>query len=223
MASRHRFRHCRGFTLVELLVALTLMAVAVGLLTNSLRFSSKTVEVVESWVAEVAAFHQSQHALRRLLQQALPVARPDSEKRDNFADAAKLDFEAAETRLDFIAPLPGLADGPGLYRVSIRIDTGGQRGRLLMSYQSYLGSTGSYPDEAASNELVLLQGFSDARFSFLDTRQALAADWVDNWQYEDRFPDLVRLSIQFDGVIESDAFELIMAPRVTSPARFGDS
>jgi len=207
-----------------MLVALTLTAVVLGMMTNSLRFSTKTVDVGESRIGDAAAFHQLQRALRRQLQATLPVRVIDHQDVGEFEEVTALDFSASSTELEYIAPLPGLASGPGPYRILLRIENGlnldGRGGRLLMSYEPLRGDPGV--GDADSVERVLLENFAEAQFNFLDTRQVAAADWESNWRHSDRLPDLVKLNIRFDDVaLPNDDFEIIIALKATSPVRFG--
>ncbi len=202
-----------GFTLVELLVALTIMAMVAGLLGNSMSFSLGTTETVESNIADVESLHQAQRAFRRLVQLARPIVNDDS------PEELRLDFAASATRLDFIAPLPGLVMGGLLHRVSMRIDVPG--GRVTMVYRPYLDDSQDGDNAFGIDEVTLVEGFSDATFSYLDTLSANAVPWVDEWRHPDRLPDLVRLSLHYDDQARTAPAELIVAIKATVPNRLG--
>ena len=221
MTASRRINACRGFTLVEMLVALTIMAVVLGLLTNSMRFSLKTTEVVESNISAVESMHQAQRALRRQLQMAVPIRRADSN------DGDELEFTATQKELQFIAPLPGLAAGGGLYRITLRVENdvtiGGSDGRLMMTFNSSLDGPEPQLGPEGSQEIVLLDGFSDAGFSYLDTRRVSPGEWTNDWNHGDRLPDLVRLRVDYTGSPDDEALDMIVAIKATSPAKYGAS
>ncbi len=222
MAFARTTNACRGFTLVELLVALTIMAVVAGLLTNSMQFSLKTVDAVESSIATSVSTHQAQRALKRQLQQALPIRRTDSD------GGEKLEFAATRKEVQFVAPLPGLASGGGLYRISLRVEDatmlGSDSGKLLMTYRSFMEDSEFNRNSEEPREVVLLEGFSDAEFSFLDSlRRTASSDWAHEWRHDDRLPDLVRLHIDFNNALDDDDLDLILAIKATSPAGYGTS
>jgi len=210
-----------GFTLVELLVALTIMGMVLGLLMNSMSFSMRTVDAVQSRISAIESFHQSQRALRRQLQLALPLFNRDSE------NPQQLDFSADMKQLDFVAPVPGLAAGGGLYRISLRIEDDpnpdGRDGRLTMRYRLYLDTFQHAANDLEANEVILLENFSRAQFSFFDTLRRDIGPWSSDWEHVERLPDLVRLSVDFGDGADSDALDLIVAIKATSPSGIGES
>jgi prepilin-type N-terminal cleavage/methylation domain-containing protein len=211
----------RGFTLVELLVAMTIMAMIAGLLSNSMRFGLRTADAVESKMSEIESFHQSQRAFRRQVQLAQPIPRLDGESGD------ELDFVAKAEQLEFIAPLPGLATGGGLYRISLQIEDDprldGSDGRLMMRYRMYLDGSDDKARDIPEGEVVLLQGFSNAQFSFGDTLRPNNGQWANEWRQRERLPDIVRLSINFGGNPDNEALDLIVAIKAPLPVRLGAS
>ena len=194
------------------------MGMVSGLLMNSISFSMKTVDAVESRIADIESFHQSQRALRRQIQLAQPVLDRESE------NPRQLDFDAKVDQLEFIAPLPGLGNGGGLYRISLRIKndfgTATTGGRLTMNYRMNVDSLRDRGSRFESAEVVLLDNFSHASFSYFDTLPAIGGDWDSDWQHVDRLPDLVRLHVVFGDDAVDDAFDLIVAIRATAPAGF---
>jgi general secretion pathway protein J len=220
--NRHGRQACSGgFTLVELLVALTIMGLVSGLLLNSIQFSLHTVDSVESQLDAVESMHQSQRALRRQLSLARPVLMRDSE------DSRRLEFSADLKQVDFIAPVPGLAAGGGLYRVSLRVEDDprpdGMDGRLVMSYQMYLDRFQRSTYSTDRREVVLLDHFSRAQFNFLDTMRPGGGDWSSDWPHNDRLPGLIRLSIDVADGAPPGAGDLIVEIKSTMPSGLGRS
>jgi general secretion pathway protein J len=204
----------RGFTLVELLVALTITALVAGLLTNSLSFSLGTAETVEARILDMESFHQAQRAFRRQVQLALPVETTDD------IDDVRMEFAANAAQLDFIAPMPGLVLGGLPHRVSMRIDE--QSGTLIMAYIPHIADSRSSGAVLEPREHVLLEGISDASFSYLDTLSLNSTAWVDEWRHTSRLPDLVRLRVTFDGQVDESPAELIVAIKAPLPVHLGD-
>ena len=211
----------RGFTLVELLVAMTIMAIIAGLLANSMRFGLGTADSVETRMEAIESLHQSQRAFRRQVQLAQPIHRLGGESED------ELDLVASLKRLEFVAPMPGLATGGGLYRVSLRIEDdpsfGGSDGRLIMSYRMYLDGSLESARDVDENQVVLLQDFSSAHFSFGDTLRRNNGQWAEEWRQPGRLPDIVRLSIIFSDNSDMEALDLIVAIKAPLPFPRGAS
>jgi len=204
--------NCRGFTLVEMLVALTIMAMIAGLLTNSMSFSLDTAETVEAKILELESFHQAQRAFRRQVQLAMPIASARGEEQQ------PLEFAASASQLDFVAPLPGLAAGGALYRIALQIEDG----HLIMSYSLYLDTAWHQGQEPDVRQVVLMDGFSRANFSYLGTIGANSGTWLDSWRFSDRLPDLVRLSIKADSNATDESTDLIVAIKTPLPVRQGE-
>ena len=72
-----RPRRSAGFTLIELMIALTLIALMVGLLFGGIRFADRTWERVDEVAARTSERRQVWRFLESRLQQARLVSLPD--------------------------------------------------------------------------------------------------------------------------------------------------
>lgn len=135
----------RGFTLLELLVAMLLLGLLTLPLFGSLRLGARTWSTAEAGAARVERLMAGQEALRRQIAAALP-------RRD---DAP---FEGSARTLSFAGRLP-MAGVPGWAMVRLRLEGG----RLLLAWQPL------YPDGSRGDgdEAPLLDEVSDLAFAYL--------------------------------------------------------
>lgn len=109
-------RQDAGFTLVELLVALTLLSLLSLVLVGSLRLGIgawRRGAVHSDWVADTAIVHNH---LRRLIAEAYPFYALDGAARGH------VDFEGTPTSLSFLAPTPIALGGAGRARFTLMVD-----------------------------------------------------------------------------------------------------
>ena len=191
-----RARH-RGFTLVELLVGLTLLAVMALVLYSAFWLGMR------SWSAAAAHYEETEEIrlavafLRGYVSKAYPLLRREETEQ-------RLQFEGDEHRLRFVtdmAPHLGIA---GLYTVVVElVESAGER--ELIATRSLL-----YPDlepsgtEAAqfTQRAVLARRLGEARFAYFgtpatgDSSQSDDSDqWQDQWSDAQRLPKLVSLEV----------------------------
>jgi general secretion pathway protein J len=190
MTSRHAEA---GFTLVEVLVALALLALVMAAATGAFRLTGAAVEAAgrRSEVAGEVALMRD--VIRRQVARALPLTGPV----DPETGAARSLFQGTGTTLSFVVAEPP-GPGGGLVRVAFTVEPGTGGRRRLTWHRSPLAGG---PDHTAT----VAEGPFDLAFAYLGSD-----GWTARWQDAAAPPRLVRLSIAVAGVAQP---ELLAAPR----------
>ena len=207
MGARRTYRDMKGerrqagFTLVELLVAMTLLAFLSVSLFGGLRFGARSWEVVVDSSAERDDIASTQTFLRdRLAQLMLPTPgrrRDSNEDRDLNEDG---NFNGGPEQVEFIAPWLSALSLGGLYRFTLwheNEDIGD--GRLMLRWQP----ADADPDalEALGDlagQRVLLDGVDEVNLSYYGAVDEDAEpEWFDQWESPDAPPRLVRVQLAF--------------------------
>ena len=193
MSARARIRGTRGFTLLEVVVALSLLAGMLMLLFAGLRIG------VRSWDAGVARGDKSDQMLlaysfmRKELTAAFPWRLKDPL-------SVKLAFKGERQSLRFVSMRPAEIGGGGLAFVSFDYD--GPRaqekaGRLVMRRTLAAADAKDLDALDAAEKFTLIEGVTDAQFEFFgaenDTNTPL---WSDHWDFPQRLPSHVRLTMK---------------------------
>ncbi|HEV8262433.1 MAG TPA: prepilin-type N-terminal cleavage/methylation domain-containing protein, partial [Burkholderiales bacterium] len=98
-----------GYTLIEMLVALSLLALMAVLLSGSFRFGARTWEATSQEIDRVGEVEAAQNFLRRQLAQAMPLTfRPAAAEPEPV-------FRGEAQDLQFSAPLSFQHSAAGLY------------------------------------------------------------------------------------------------------------
>jgi general secretion pathway protein J len=219
----------RGFTLIELIVALTLVGLISVALLGGLRFGTRAWESGDAHaerIGEVEAVHGLLHRL--LTQSFLPNRRlagggDEAEQASVEGDSA-LDFSGTAEQIQFIAPLPSHVGTGGLY--NFRLGPGATKAGegLVLSWQLYRPDvTATFEGEEQDTRLLLedIESFEVAYFGILGTEDE--PRWAERWDEEARLPLLVILRVIYPE--EDPRFwpELQVAPRAAVvPAELGD-
>jgi general secretion pathway protein J len=195
-----------GFTLIEVLVALTLLAMlSVGLVTTFRTGHGAYARVVEAgdsgWNVVIA-----QRSLRRLLESTYPFEPADGGR------ASTVGLQGDRLRLTFSAPMPLAAGGSGHYRYEVGTRTAAG-GRKALVVRSSLDRNGMFQGSVA--EEVILEDIEEVEWGYLDA--AGAQRWRDDWS-ERRPPALVRLRVSFPQRDSRSWPDLIVAPRISDDA-----
>jgi len=115
----------RGFTLVELLIALVLVALISVLMFSGLRLGSRAWEGVETVSERVSDLRIARNVIERTLRQARDVeVVVDAVEEPVFAGTAQT--------LDLVAPLSENVGIPGLYVLRLGIEDAGDHRRLVL-------------------------------------------------------------------------------------------
>ena len=217
-------RRQAGFTLLELLVAMTVLGVLTGLLASGLGFGSRVWERERNQLDMSAEMQLVQDVLRRMLAQAMPLSAPP----DN-SGTQEAAFVGHENAIEFLGPPPAqsLVGGIYAYRLAAEPGTGGTRlvleWRIRPPQPSRVRTrvTNAEPAEQdklqASHEVVLLDHLGGAEFAFFGPPEdGGKSTWRNDWQNATTLPQLVRVKVDFRQGDGRRWPELLVEPRIAS-------
>ncbi|MGD9511057.1 MAG: prepilin-type N-terminal cleavage/methylation domain-containing protein [Geminicoccaceae bacterium] len=206
MTARARPCPAGGFTLLELVVALAVLALLTLLLAGGVRSSLGLLDRAATRSEALEDLPLAHQALRRILAGALPVTLPPP--RDD--EPAPVRFAGDATGLELVGHLPEPAGG-GTWRIALGIRDEDAGRRLVLRWRP-LDATG---DSAAGGEAILLERIAGLRLAYLGADgPGLSPAWADSWRGREKLPRLVRVEVSFPAGDERLWPPLVVAPMV---------
>lgn len=216
-------RYATGFTLIEVLIAMTLLSIMVVLLFSSLRICAKSWEKGESKITEVHEVAEVYNFFQRHLSLALPVWN-DFTDTDGEAMEKKdktFSFQGKKDSLQFVSVFPASAGRTGLQLFSIEQQE--QDGEQVIN----VALTPFFPvaegEEWHEEEAVLLRHVSDFRLAYFGAADDTGESrWQDEWLEKEVQPRLVKISINTaNGVFWPEMIIELKVPGAAGSAELG--
>jgi general secretion pathway protein J len=177
----------RGFTLIEVLVALALMAMIATILIASLQIGGHTWQRVARATTQIEDIAQAQSILRRQLSTLYlhqSSTRETSALRSLVSDGHQLEYSS-------LAPLARAA-GIWRYQVSLATSTG-----TLTIRSRHVRNGGTEPALLDWSEETLLKSVATLTIQFWLQPEDAPARWVDQWVDSNALPRLIRVEVTF--------------------------
>lgn len=189
----------RGFTLLELLVAITLMALILVALYGGLRLAMNSWDSGEERADTTNRLRLAQEFIRRQLTLSIPAYYFDEQRQRAVA------FSGDAEQITFVAPMLAQFGQGGLYRVRIYSNDG----RLLIQWRPYLPSE---PEAGELRESVLLEGVSALEWAYFGAdpeannpnQPPANPQWENTWAQLRFRPQLVRLNLKLHDQVWPD-------------------
>lgn len=206
-------RWCQqGFTLLELLIALTLLGFILVLLFGGLRLGVRSWDISQKQVDTLNSVRALESFLRREMSAAFPYKWKSGPTRH-------LAFLGERDRLNFVAQLPARIGGGGLYAISIALDQQGKQKRIVWKYLPISAQMQDFSALAETPQMVLaaseLDQVEDIGLSYFGQENETAAPrWTDRWDSEIFLPTLIRVQVRLaNGTVWPD---FVVAPMLSS-------
>lgn len=184
---------CRGFTLVELLLAMTLGVLAVAICGALLHgiFSATRQQS-----AKMAGPEAAQHILRRMAAETACAFAPPGETNRPFILAASFEADEPETTLSFYYPQPDDSGVAGFYRIlHVRYEVirrSAQQRELRRIEQPITGPASNHP---ATN--ILLSGDFTLR-AVIPVEADELTDWPPPLSESPGLPETIQFSLKWE-------------------------
>lgn len=182
----------RGFTLIEVLLATTLMGLILAMAVGGLRAAQRAATTGEAVIEQTNNLRVVHQFVRRQLSlaQAMVIKREQD-------DEVPTRFVGGRDWVRFVAPMPGYLSYGGPYVQQLAIEPG-PNGRELVFYFAMLN--GYEPGEIEQTEgVVLIDGLKGGEFWFLsedpETDQPV---WDNVWEAVDQLPMAVELDLNVE-------------------------
>lgn len=182
-----------GFTLIEVLIGMTLFSLVLVLIFSGLHSISRSWRAANLQAEDNDNYRLVMSFIRRQLSQARPILYLDGE--DN-----PVIFDGNNDNLRLVTPLPSHRGGYGLYLVSFYIN----ENTLELSYQP-LFTLKDWPgiEHYKSNRTALINNVTDLNFNYFGyAEDSKTARWHDSWNSRKQLPMLVRVKLLNDDMEE---------------------
>ncbi len=194
----------RGFTLLEVLIATTLLALMMVLLMGSLRIGVGSWESGERRFDNTSQMLAVQSFLRKHLSAALPWRMGDP-------DRVGAQFIGSRYSFDYVGFLPAQIK-TGLYRFHFFVSRQGDHKSLRVSVRSL----DPFQEDPKIEDLEILPVVDEVRFAYLPHLSPdVKAVWTEQW-VDDVVPALVSVRIELPGQDPWPA--ILVAPRIDQPS-----
>ena len=182
----------RGFTLVEMLLAMTLMSMLLALAYGGLRASTRATDRGQVILEEGSRIRMAHQFVRKQLNQMVPLVFMESEDQQQ-----RTVFAGSSDKIRFVAPMPGYLGFGGLQVQELTFERGEEDFALIFSHALLQGFEEEKLYERAP--IVLLEGIDQAQFQFLTLDEdGELYIWSNDWEEPEILPLAVSLAIEFN-------------------------
>lgn len=184
----------QGFTLIEVLIAMTLLSIMVVLLFGSLKICAESWDKGESKMNQVNEIGVVYSFFQRQLTTAIPIW-------DDFsvADEKTFSFHGDEHSMQFVGEFPASASRGGLQLFSIDFDDK-KSGRQIVDTQINVTVKPFLPvlddKDIAKEQVTLIKHVKALAFSYFGIDDTSELSWQSTWLERDSLPQMVKIHIE---------------------------
>jgi general secretion pathway protein J len=187
MSTPQRAKREAGFTLVELVAALIVIALTLGSVVTAVRLLGLSGERGARVIARQDMLSRGVDVLRRDIERLERVMR----KRE---DALEFVFDGDEKSLTFVLIEPAVPSRPGPYFIFYYVEQGEGSNALVRGRVPYDAMAKDIRRLRPQDEVSVLEGPYDFRFAYL-LREGGQESWIPRWLNHDRLPALIKLEM----------------------------
>jgi general secretion pathway protein J len=178
----------RGFTLIEMLVAISVAALLVSLVYGAVRVGQRSSNALVTTIEDTEVMHIGWQFLHDAVTRARPVSDPrDTESRTGFLGSTNA--------LEFVADMPAYVGLGGLIRIrlsGVSTDTGEQ---LLLTRERFDKSLPEPVDEP-TEQAVLVEDLDELQIVYFGKKDRKEPPgWHASWDDSNALPNLVGITV----------------------------
>lgn len=186
-----------GFTLIEIVVAISLLGLLIALAVGTIHGASRATKSGERLINATDDVRIVQEFMRRQISHAMPMPYELMEDNGNVVM-----FEGKPDGLQFVAPMPGYlaAGGAHVQRIVLEDGAGYDDGQVLVFSHWLLNGydPNDPPEEKDTHPTVILEDIDSATFEYRSLEEdGELSDWVDEWPNPQYMPVMMRLKVTF--------------------------
>ena len=180
-----------GFSLVELLLALSLMSMLLALAYGGLRASTRATDKGQAILEDNSRIRMAHQFVRKQLNQMAPLVFAESDDQQE-----RTVFEGEAKKIRYVAPMPGYLGFGGPQVQELAVVSADEGYALVLSHA--LLQEFEEENLYLRDPIVLIESIEFAEFSFLgrDETGELTA-WTTQWEQKEMIPEAVSLEIEF--------------------------
>lgn len=184
-------KRAQGFSLVELLLALTLMSMLLALAYGGLRASTRAADKGQAILEDSGRIRMAHQFVRKQLNQMIPLAFAQDED-----TGERMVFGGEAKTIRYVAPMPGYLGfgGPQVQELAV---VRGENGDMLVLSHALLQGF-EEQNLYLRDPIVLMDKIASAEFSFLGRdEEGELTGWLSLWETPDVLPESVALDVEF--------------------------
>ena len=187
-------KHNGGFTLLEVLVAVLVLAMIVSTAFGALRLGVRSWESGIVRANETEDLRTATDLLRRQFSQIIPLTWPDD------ADH-RIAFDGDRDQIRFIAPVPQQHGQAGLYEFILRTERQVPATSLILSYMPFYPGASEFQMPDTGRQVTLIEGLKTASFAYFGTAtRGEPPAWHQRWNVDaEELPLLIRVQMKRAG------------------------
>lgn len=182
----------RGFTLIEVMLSIVLLAVLLAAAFGGIRSAVKGMHIGENLMDRTNRLRVAQEFVRHQLSRTLPL--PFGQEHGT---GTNMMFEGKRDLMRFVAPMPGYLSNGGAYVQTLELSNTRNGKQLLFNHWMLNGFDKDKLNKGDSEPVVLMDQVDSGKFEYrkLDDQGELE-DWSDDWEDPSITPVMIRIELK---------------------------
>jgi general secretion pathway protein J len=182
----------KGFTLIEVLIGMTLLSLMVVLLFSSLTIGAKSWEQGEKKIADVNEIAVVQQFFNHYLAHSVPQWNDFDPEKDRI-----FSFQGKKQSLQFVAAFPASAERAGLQLFNLELVKKNKNSFISIAVTPFFPLTEN--EEFFEDEISLVENVAHFELAYFGLNDETGeSGWQNEWLNKEQQPQLVKILLELD-------------------------